>query len=70
MTKTHKGKVKWFNRLRGFGFIVPAEGGQDVFVHYSGIDAEGYRNLNEGDNVRYELADRGRGPMAVRVKVV
>ena len=46
---TKKGTVKWFNRLKGYGFIDPAEGGTEVFVHYSAIDGEGYRNLSEGD---------------------
>ena len=43
-----EGKVKWFNRLKGYGFIDPSEGGSEVFVHYSAIDGEGYRNLDEG----------------------
>lgn len=61
------GKVKWFNRIKGYGFIEPTEGGQEVFVHYSAINAEGYRNLYEGDRVEYEEVDFGRGPQARNV---
>lgn len=61
------GIVKWFNRVKGYGFIQPDEGGQEVFVHYSGINAEGYRNLYEGDRVEYEEVDFGRGPQARNV---
>ncbi len=63
-----KGNVKWFSRLKGYGFINPDDGGQEVFVHYSAIEGEGYRNLYEGDSVEYELVDRGRGPQAQKVK--
>lgn len=59
-----RGIVKWFNRLKGFGFIEPEEGGTDVFVHYSAIKGDGYRNLYEGDKVRYDEIDVGRGPQA------
>ena len=61
------GRVKWFNRIKGYGFIEPSEGGQEVFVHYSAINAEGYRNLYEGDRVEYEEVDFGRGPQARNV---
>jgi CspA family cold shock protein len=63
-----RGVVKWFNRLKGFGFIEPAEGGTDVFVHYSAIEGDGYRNLYEGDPVQYEQVDQGKGPQARNVK--
>ena len=62
-----KGNVKWFSRLKGYGFINPEDGGQEVFVHYTAIEGEGYRNLYEGDTVEYELVDRGRGPQAQNV---
>ncbi|HFE36956.1 MAG TPA: cold shock domain-containing protein [Gammaproteobacteria bacterium] len=62
-----RGVVKWFNRLKGFGFIEPEEGGVDVFVHYSAIDGEGYRNLYEGDPVNYDEVDAGKGPQARKV---
>ena len=66
MTKQN-GTVKWFNRLKGFGFILPDEGGDEVFVHYSAIEGDGYRNLYEGDRVEYVLIDRGKGPLAHKV---
>lgn len=62
------GVVKWFSRLKGFGFIFPDSGGREVFVHYSAITGEGYRNLFEGDRVEYELIDRGKGPQASNVR--
>lgn len=61
------GTVKWFNRTKGFGFIQPDDGGQEVFVHYSAIQGDGYRNLYEGDRVTFDLVDRGRGPQAQNV---
>lgn len=66
MTKK-TGVVKWFNRLKGFGFILPEDGGDDVFVHFSAIDGDGYRNLYEGDRVDYIEVDNGRGPLAHKV---
>ena len=61
------GIVKWFSRLKGYGFINPDDGGQEVFVHYSAIDGDGYRNLYEGDRVEFDLVDHGRGPQAQNV---
>lgn len=61
------GIVKWFSRLKGYGFINPDTGGQEVFVHYSAIEGEGYRNLYEGDKVEFDLIDNGRGPQAKNV---
>ncbi|MCI0396008.1 MAG: cold shock domain-containing protein [Chloroflexi bacterium] len=61
------GIVKWFSRLKGYGFIKPDEGEQEVFVHYSAIDGEGYRNLYEGDRVEYDEVDLGKGPQAKNV---
>lgn len=61
------GIVKWFSRLKGYGFINPDEGEQEVFVHYSAIQGEGYRNLYEGDRVEYDLVDKGKGPQAQNV---
>ncbi|MCC6607041.1 MAG: cold shock domain-containing protein [Anaerolineae bacterium] len=61
------GMVKWFSRLKGYGFINPDDGGQEVFVHYSAIEGDGYRNLYEGDKVDFELVDKGRGPQAQSV---
>jgi len=61
------GIVKWFSRLKGYGFINSDENGEEVFVHYSAIRGDGYRNLYEGDKVEYELIDRGKGPQAQNV---
>ncbi|MCZ7670559.1 MAG: cold shock domain-containing protein [Chloroflexi bacterium] len=60
MDKT-TGVVKWFSRLKGYGFINPDDGEQEVFVHYSAIEGEGYRNLYEGDRVEFNLVDRAKG---------
>lgn len=62
------GIVKWFSRLKGYGFIKPDDGGREVFVHYSAIDGDGYRNLYEGDTVEYDLIDNGKGPQAQQVR--
>lgn len=61
------GIVKWFSRLKGYGFIEPEEGGDEVFVHYTAIKGDGYRNLYEGDTVEYEEVDQGKGPQAKEV---
>jgi len=61
------GVVKWFSRLKGYGFINPDDGDVEIFVHYSAIQGEGYRNLYEGDRVEYDLVDRGKGPQAQNV---
>lgn len=58
------GTVKWFSRLKGYGFINSDDGGQEIFVHYSAIQGEGYRNLYEGDRVDFKLVDNGKGPQA------
>ena len=65
-----QGIVKWFNSVKGFGFITPEGGGADIFVHYSQIQAEGYRNLKEGQKVSFELVDAGKGPSANNVQVI
>jgi cold shock protein len=61
------GKVKWFNNAKGFGFITSQEVPQDIFVHYSCIKADGYRSLNEGDAVEFELVNGPKGPKADNV---
>jgi CspA family cold shock protein len=62
------GVVKWFSSLKGYGFINPDDGGQEVFVHYSAISGDGYKNLHEGEQVEFELIDRGKGPQAQNVR--
>jgi CspA family cold shock protein len=65
-TSMIEGTVKWFNEAKGFGFL-SREGGPDVFVHHSEIRAEGFRTLNEGDRVRFEVVDSPKGPRAANV---
>ncbi|MBS8264611.1 cold-shock protein [Mesobacillus boroniphilus] len=60
------GKVKWFNNEKGFGFI-EVEGGDDVFVHFSAIQGEGYKSLEEGQDVSFEIVEGNRGPQAANV---
>ncbi len=61
------GTVKWFNDAKGFGFISPADGGKDVFVHFSAIQSEGFRSLAEGQAVSYDVEDGPKGPQASNV---
>ena len=63
------GTVKWFNGTKGFGFIVPDGGGDDLFVHFSAIVAEGYKTLDEGQKVEFESAQGQKGPEATNVSV-
>ena len=69
MSDRSKGNVKWFNQAKGFGFIT-REDGDDVFVHYSSIVGDGYRNLKEGQSVQFEVADSDKGPQAHEVEVI
>ena len=61
-----RGTVKWFNSQKGFGFITD-ENGKDVFVHYSGLNMEGFKSVEEGAAVEYEVVDGAKGPQAVNV---
>ncbi|MFH0844553.1 MAG: cold-shock protein [Pseudomonadota bacterium] len=63
------GVVKWFNEKKGFGFI-EQEGGADVFVHHSAIQATGFKSLREGDRVTFDVEQGKKGPVAANVKVV
>ena len=64
------GLVKWFNSEKGFGFLTQEGGGPDVFVHFSAIQAGGYKSLNENDKVEYEVTQGPKGPNAANVRVV
>jgi cold shock protein len=65
-----QGTVKWFNQEKGYGFIIPDEGGEDLFVHYSAIEGGGFRNLEEGEKVSYEVGQGRKGPQAQNVSKV
>ena len=62
------GKVKWFNDSKGFGFISPDDGGDDLFVHHSEIASQGYASLQEGQAVEFEVGQGKKGPCAISVK--
>ena len=62
------GTVKWFNALKGYGFIGPADGGEDVFVHYSALEGNDYRSLEKGQQVAYSVEEGPKGIQAVYVK--
>ena len=64
-----KGTVRWFNNQKGYGFIT-AEDGKDVFVHFSGLNMEGFKTLEEGAAVEFDITDGAKGPQAVNVEVV
>ena len=61
------GSVKWFNESKGFGFITPADGSKDVFVHFSAISGNGFKVLAEGQSVQFEVVQGAKGPSAANV---
>ncbi len=65
----NEGTVKWFNESKGYGFI-SQENGSDVFVHYSAIQGDGFRTLNEGDSVTFDIGEGPKGPHAINVRAV
>ncbi len=69
MADRETGTVKWFNSQKGFGFIT-RDGGEDAFVHYSSIQNDGFKNLEEGDKVEFTMSEGEKGPQAVDVTIV
>ena len=67
MSNTMTGSVKWFNESKGFGFITPADGSKDVFVHFSAIQSDSFKTLFEGQNVTFNIEDGAKGPSAANV---
>ena len=65
-----KGKVKWFNGSKGYGFITRDDGEADVFVHFSAIAGDGYKSLEEGNAVEFEVTQGQKGPQATNVKLI
>lgn len=65
-----QGSVKWFNAEKGYGFVAQDDGGADVFVHYSAIEAQGYRSLEEGQRIEFEVTQGPKGPQAENVRLV
>ncbi len=63
------GNVKWFSNEKGFGFIAPSEGGEDLFVHFSAIQGDGFKTLDEGDEVEFTVGQGQKGPQAQNVTV-
>ena len=67
MISLASGTVKWFNETKGYGFIAPDDGGKDIFVHYSNVEGSGFKTLNEGSKVEFEVREGTKGPEATNV---
>jgi cold shock CspA family protein len=67
-TKMATGKVKWFNEAKGFGFITPDDGGEDLFAHFSAIQGSGFKSLKEGQKVSFEVTSGPKGKQAANIK--
>lgn len=65
-----RGTVRWFNEKKGFGFLARDDGGKDTFLHFSGIDMAGYKSLQEGDHVEFEIVEGAKGPQANACKKI
>jgi cold shock protein len=65
-----EGTVKWFSNEKGYGFITPDDGEKDLFVHFSSIDGDGYKSLDDGAKVSFESEEGPKGPVAINVSVV
>jgi CspA family cold shock protein len=65
-----EGTVKWFSNEKGYGFITPDDGSKDLFVHFSSIDGDGYKSLDDGAKVSYESEESPKGPVATNVSLV
>lgn len=70
VSSRRRGVVKWFNDAKGFGFIAPEDGGKDIFVHFSGINGKGHRQLEENQEVAFDVETGDKGPFATNVDVV
>ena len=70
MSNMIKGQVQWFNESKGFGFITPADGSKDVFVHFSAIQDQGFKTLAEGQNVQFSIENGAKGPSAANVTAI
>lgn len=64
------GTVKWFNASKGYGFISPGNGGDDLFAHFSAIEMDGYKSLKEGQNVEFDIQDGPKGPQAAHIRAL
>ena len=70
MSEKQEGTVKWFNDSKGYGFITPKNGGKDLFVHHSSILGEGYKSLEENQEVRFSVTEGPKGPSATEVEKI